>query len=97
MEHCGLHSYFSGFYGSELERQNTPKAELIASVLKDWRLSASETAMIGDRHHDIEGAVANGVYSVGVTYGYGSPEELTEAGADALCSHPTELTNQFLC
>ncbi|MCW3062048.1 MAG: 5-nucleotidase [Capsulimonas sp.] len=53
--------------------------------------------MIGDRHHDIEGAVANGVYSVGVTYGYGSPEELTEAGADALCSHPTELTNQFLC
>ena len=41
--------------------------------------------MIGDRSHDILGAKENGVYSVGVTYGYGSAAELREAGADVLC------------
>ena len=38
--------------------------------------------MIGDRKFDVEGARALGVESVGVTYGYGSKEELKEAKAD---------------
>lgn len=37
--------------------------------------------MVGDRRHDIEGARANGVDSLGVLYGYGSREELEQAGA----------------
>ena len=37
--------------------------------------------MIGDRHHDIDGASAVGVDSVGVLYGYGDRNELTSAGA----------------
>ena len=38
--------------------------------------------MIGDRRFDVEGARAMKVESVGVTYGYGSMEELVEAHAD---------------
>ena len=38
--------------------------------------------MIGDRYHDIEGAKANGLDSAGVLWGYGSQEELENAGAD---------------
>ena len=45
--------------------------------------------MIGDRHHDIRAARANGVHAVGVLWGYGSREEL--ADADALVAEPTEL------
>ena len=36
--------------------------------------------MIGDRSYDVEGAKKAGVESVGVTYGYGSMEELKAAG-----------------
>ena len=47
--------------------------------------------MIGDREHDIFGAKANGLYAVGVLYGFGSREELERAGADAIVKTPEEL------
>ena len=37
--------------------------------------------MIGDRSHDMVGAKNNGMKGIGVLYGYGSREELIEAGA----------------
>jgi phosphoglycolate phosphatase len=40
--------------------------------------------MIGDRRHDIEAAKANGVRSIGVSYGYGKKEELRVACADQI-------------
>ena len=49
--------------------------------------------MIGDRKHDILGARAVGLKSVGVLYGYGSEEELKGAGADYIISVPTELVS----
>ncbi len=47
--------------------------------------------MIGDRHHDITGAKENGLRTVGVLWGYGSRQELEDAGADALCEAPKVL------
>ena len=85
LEHCGLCGFFMGVYGSKLGRTNTPKGELIRAILNDWHVAAESAAMVGDRSHDILGARENGVYSVGVTYGYGSAAELREAGADVLC------------
>jgi phosphoglycolate phosphatase len=40
--------------------------------------------MVGDRRHDVEGAKAVGLASLGVLVGYGSREELEEAGADRI-------------
>ena len=37
------------------------------------------------------GALANGMNMVGVTYGYGSPQELEQAGAMILVDRPEEL------
>ena len=34
--------------------------------------------MIGDRSHDVVRAKSNGMDAIGVTYGYGSPEELID-------------------
>ena len=48
--------------------------------------------MIGDRYFDIEGARANDVRAVGVAWGFGSIEELREAGADAIAASPLELS-----
>ena len=96
LKNCGLDGYFAGMYGSELGRTNTPKAELIRAILTEHTVSAGSAVMVGDRRHDIEGARESGVFSVGVTYGYGSVAELREAGADLLCGSPKQLGILFL-
>ena len=83
-------------YGSELGRTNTPKGELIRTILDDRHVAADSAAMIGDRSHDILGAKENGVFAVGVTYGYGSAAELREAGADVLCDSPANFSSIML-
>jgi phosphoglycolate phosphatase len=97
VERFELSSYFEHVYGSELSGHNMNKVDLIRHVLEHEGLAAKATAMIGDRRHDIIGAKANGVFAVGVTYGYGGFEELTAAGADALCERPEELVNCLSC
>ena len=47
--------------------------------------------MIGDRDHDVEGAHDNGIDCIGVTWGFGSVDELTTAGAVALVDSPGEV------
>ena len=49
--------------------------------------------MVGDREHDILGAKANGLDSVGVLYGYGSREELEAAGATYIAAAAEEILN----
>jgi phosphoglycolate phosphatase len=54
-------------------------------------LAPSSVVMIGDRKDDIEGARANGVGSIGVTWGYGSREELEAARADHIVNSVSDL------
>lgn len=57
------------------------KAELILNAVSEFGISKERTLMVGDRHFDIDGAKIAGVESVGVTFGYGSEDELKKAGA----------------
>ena len=52
--------------------------------------------MIGDRKHDILGAKEVGMDSIGVLYGYGSREELTEAGAGYIAETVEALEDYLL-
>jgi dTMP kinase len=52
--------------------------------------------MVGDRCFDMEGGVKAGVHTLGVTYGYGSEEELRNSGAERLAHTPREITG-ILC
>jgi len=47
--------------------------------------------MVGDRKHDLIGAGANDMRSIGVSYGYGSVAELAAAGAVGSASTPSKL------
>jgi phosphoglycolate phosphatase len=47
--------------------------------------------MVGDRRYDIEAANDVGIKSVGVTYGYGSHEELSNAGATYIADSPQDI------
>ena len=52
--------------------------------------------MIGDRYHDIEAGQSAGVRTIGVTWGFGSREELTAAGADFVVDTPAEISEIVL-
>lgn len=52
--------------------------------------------MIGDRMHDIVGAKKNNMESIGVLYGYGSRQELEDAGAGQIVRSVTELKTLLL-
>lgn len=78
-------------YGSELDGTNVQKADLIRHILRQEMMVPDHCVMIGDRHHDIDGARANGVASVGVRYGYGRDGELAHASKLVDVAH--ELPN----
>lgn len=87
----GLSGFFQTVYGSELDGTRADKGDLIAHLLMSESLSPDTCVMIGDRKHDMIGAVKNGVRPVGVLWGYGSRDELLEAGAEQFVEHPTGL------
>jgi phosphoglycolate phosphatase len=95
LKHFELSGYFEGVYGSELDGRFDNKADLIRHILASESLVAEETLMVGDRKYDIEGAKKNRCFAAGVTYGYGSAEELTAAGADYLCHSPHDVAGLF--
>ena len=94
--HFKLDSYFRVVYGSELDGTRTDKVDLLAHVLDAEGLDPGDAIMIGDRRHDIDGARAHGVFSIGVLWGYGDRRELSDAGADALCDQPGALAAMVL-
>ena len=67
------------------------KRELLKHILDKTGVDPARAVMIGDREHDIVGGKANGIFTIGVTYGFGSREELEKAGADAICESPEEI------
>lgn len=91
LEYFDLARYFDHICGSSAgDKASADKASVIRSALA--RVGESGRAvMVGDRSYDIVGAHAVGLPAIGVRYGYGSLEELTQAGADALAADLTEL------
>ena len=75
-----------------MDETRTDKAEVIAYALETAGITdKSRVVMVGDREHDVVGAKKNGLPCIGAVYGYGSAEELTAAGADALAAKPEDI------
>ena len=55
------------------------KPDLIAHLLKDLAIDPADAVMVGDTKGDVDAGRANGLRTVGVTWGYGSREELADA------------------
>ncbi len=85
LEHFEIREYFDFVSGVELDGRRNSKTEVIEYALTENNITdKAEVIMIGDRKHDIIGAKANGLRTLGVLYGYGSREELEGEGADDL-------------
>lgn len=85
----GLAPYFEVIGGTDETRLT--KAQTIAAVLAELAADPAQTIMVGDRHHDIEGAHACRVRAAGVRWGYGVGDELARAGADWLVDDVADL------
>lgn len=80
IEHFGLMPYFDAIFGATMDEKLSRKTEIIEFALKNLP-DCGRTVMVGDRMHDIEGACENGIDSIGVLCGFGSEQELRDAGA----------------
>lgn len=95
LEALDLVRFFPVVGAPELTNTDESKAEILGRVLERLRgdpgLVDSGHCMVGDRHHDMAAAIVNGIRPVGVSWGYGSLEELVEAGASVVFDQPTDL------
>jgi phosphoglycolate phosphatase len=91
IDHFKLRSYFERVFGSELDGRRSDKTDLLAYALLTARVDPRQAIMIGDRSHDMIGARNNGMTAVGVLYGYGSKQELIDAGAHHVSATPRGL------
>ncbi len=92
----GLWDYFTFLSGAELDGRRTVKSEVIAYALESVGIPKDDVVMVGDRHHDIDGAHANGIPAIGVLYGYGSKDEHIKAGAEMIAETVDDLKTKLL-
>lgn len=78
-------------YGTDPNEGAAEKRDLIRLVLQNEATASTQAVMVGDRHHDINGAADNNVTGIAAAYGYGSEHEYSRA--TAIISHPAELVH----
>jgi len=92
LKHFKIYDYFSFIAGSELNGERSKKAEVIQYAIENAGISSADDAvMIGDKEHDIIGAKAHAMDSIGVLYGYGSLDELLSAKATHIAETVDDL------
>jgi len=96
LEHFNLIEPFDHLTGASDDEVRSAKKDVVEEALR--RLEAgganlSTTVLVGDRHHDVEGAAHHGVPTIFVTWGYGSLAEAS--GAIAIVNTPEQLLEQL--
>jgi phosphoglycolate phosphatase len=61
-----------------------PDPGMVQNAMRETGLSAGDTVLIGDSIYDMQMAKAAGVRAIGVAWGYHPPDDLIDAGADAI-------------
>lgn len=99
LQHFEVDRYFDEMIGSTMDEKHAGKAEVVANALSRLgieNMNREEIIMVGDRLHDVEGAAAHGIKTIGVTFGYSGRDELQKAGAWEIVDNMEELT-ALLC
>ncbi len=94
--HFGIAPFLTTEFGSELDGTRTDKTDLIAHALSEVGAAPAQSFMLGDRRHDMIGALNNGVTPIGALWGYGTHQELSAAGCALIAAHPDEAAKMIL-
>jgi len=94
LEHHGIADFFVSIRGAADDESlgaNTAsgKVEIVGAALAD--LHSQPAVMVGDRHQDVAGAMANGLDCIGVGWGFAPDGELEQAGAVTVVTTALEL------
>lgn len=94
LEYFSLLPYFDMVVGATLDKRISTKAQVLEELgrrMAGKNISKEEMILIGDTKFDVLGANAFGIRCIGVDYGFGTREELEEAGAVAVYSSIKEV------
>ncbi|MBO4882841.1 MAG: HAD-IA family hydrolase [Lachnospiraceae bacterium] len=95
LDHFGLREYFDLLVATDfVERKD--KIDVLKYAIETAGVDVKKAVMVGDRHYDITGAAHFGMDSVGVLFGYGSRQELEEAGATYIAETVEDLSEILL-
>lgn len=92
--HFELHAHFEAVHGCELDGTREDKRDLLAHLFPSHGIDPERAVMIGDRGADMTAARHHRARALGALWGYGSPLELEDAGAHALCARPAEIPSR---
>ena len=90
MEKFELAQFFDRICGASLDRSRSSKEDVIAYLL-ELNGTADNMVMVGDTTFDVLGAAHHGIPTIGVSWGYGSVEDMQKAGAKAIAYSMDEL------
>jgi phosphoglycolate phosphatase-like HAD superfamily hydrolase/membrane protease YdiL (CAAX protease family) len=93
-----IDEYFTAVVGSDMDGRRTDKYELIEETIRELGMQdlRDEIVMVGDRKYDCVGAASAGIDCIGVTYGFGSRQELEEEWPACIVDSPIELRNVLI-
>ena len=97
LTHFDLAQYFTFIAGNTLSEGRPKKYDVIKYLMEQCpEITPQNSVMIGDRKYDVAGAHEAGICCIGVLFGYGSYEELQEAGAENIAQTVPALTSLLL-
>ncbi len=74
-----VEEFFTSVLGADSTPFRKPSAEPVLKLLGEYGVAPANAAIIGDSINDLAAGKASGIVTVGCTYGYGDPDELTDA------------------
>jgi len=93
LEHFDILKHFDFVAGNTLDETRPEKRQVIEHIFANYpEICAENAVMVGDREYDVLAAKEFSLPSVGVLFGYGSLEELMNAGADMLAESVPALS-----
>jgi len=90
LEHFDLAKYFEMICGATMDTSRTNK-EAVIEYLIQRNGRADNMLMVGDTKFDVIGAKAHGIPCIGVSWGYGTVEEMKSAGASSIAYSMDDL------
>ena len=90
MDKFELSQYFDCICGASMDRSRTCKEDVIAYLLEKYG-NPENMIMVGDTHYDVNGAKFHGIPTIGVSWGYGTVEDMLSAGAVSIAHTMEEL------
>jgi phosphoglycolate phosphatase len=82
LEHFHLIEPFDHLTGASDDEVRSAKKDVVEEALRRLESTGADlasTVLVGDRHHDVDGAAHHGVPTIFVTWGYGSLAEAADA------------------